>query len=56
MLHDVSILAVLYNLGEVCYNQIRTYGFEEKREERFSVVCSRCRQSLKTGHFTLAVF
>ena len=31
---------MLYNMGEVCYNQIGTYGFEAKREkERFTVVC-----------------
>ena len=29
---------MLYNMGEVCYNQIGTYGFEAKREkERFTI-------------------
>ena len=45
---------MLYNMSEVCYNQIGTYGFEAKREkERFTVVCSRCRQNPKIGHLTL---
>ena len=45
---------MLYIMGEVCYNQIGTYGFEAKREkERFTVVCPRCRQNLKIGHFAL---
>ena len=43
---------MLNNKGEVCHNQIGTYGFEAKREkERFTVVCRR--QNLKVGHFTL---
>ena len=54
MFHDVSILFMLYNMGKVCYNQIRIYGFEAKREkERFTVIFPRCRQNLKIGHFTL---
>ena len=37
----VSILFMLYNIDEVCYNQIGTYGFEARREkERFIVVLS----------------
>ena len=54
MFHDVSTFFKLYNMGEVCYNQIGTYGFEGEREkERFTVVCPRCRQNLKIGHFAL---
>ena len=46
MFHDVSTFFILYNMGEVCYNQIGTYGFEAKREkERFTAVCPRCRQN-----------
>ena len=45
---------MLYNMGEVRYNHIGMYTFETKREKkRFTVVCPRCRQNLKTGHFTL---
>ena len=44
---------MLYNMSEVCHNQIGTYGFEAKREKgRFTVVCPRCRQNPKIGHFT----
>ena len=34
MFHDVFILFMLYDIGEVCYNQIGTYGFEAKREKK----------------------
>ena len=40
MFHDVSILFMLYNMGEVSFNEIGTYGFEAKKaKERFTVVC-----------------
>ena len=40
-------------MSEVSYNWIGTEGFEIKSEtERFPVVCPRCRQTLKIGHFT----
>ena len=56
MFHDIFILSVLYNMGEVCYNQIGTYGFDSRREkERFTVVCPRCHENLKIGHFVLLV-
>ena len=43
-------------MGNVSYNWIGTNGFEVKSEtERFTLVCPRCRQNLKFGHFTLVV-
>ena len=40
-------------MTEVSYNWIGKDGFEVKSEtERFTVVCPRCRQNLKIGHFT----
>ena len=40
-------------MGDVSYNWIGTDRFEVKSEtERFTVVCSSCRQNLKFGHFT----
>ena len=56
MFHDVSTLLKLYNMGEVCYKQIGTYGFEGKREkERFTVVCPRCRQKPENWSFCVVV-
>ena len=53
VLHDYSILFILCNMSEVSYNWVGTDGFEVKSEtERFTVVCPRCRQNLKFGHFT----
>ena len=52
--NDYSILFILYSMGEVSYNWIGKDGFEVKSEtERFIVVCPRCRQNLKIGHFKL---
>ena len=43
-------------MSEVSYNWIGKDGFEVKSEtQRFTVVCPRCRQNLKIGHFTLVV-
>ena len=51
--HDYSTLFLLYNMGEVSYKRINKDGFEVKSEtERFTVVCPRCSQNLKFGHFT----
>ena len=53
VLHDYSILFILFRMSEVSYNWIGTDGFEVKSEtERITVVCPRCRQNLKFGHFT----
>ena len=38
MFHDISILSILYNMGEVCYNQSSTKQ-RETEKERFTVVC-----------------
>ena len=54
--YDYSIVFILYNIGEVSCNWICTDGFQVKSEtERFTVVCPRCRQNRKFGHFTLVV-
>ena len=53
MFHDVSILFMLYNMDELCCNQIGMYGFEALREkERFTVVCPCCRQNPEIGQFS----
>lgn len=44
---DYSILFNLYNIGKVSYNWIGTNSLEEKiRNEKFTVVYSRCHQNL----------
>ena len=49
MFQDVSILFMLYKIGEVFDNQNRTNGFEKKRKnKRFTVCCACCRQNPKT--------
>ena len=53
MFHDVSILFMLYKMGEVRYNQIGNYGFKAKKEkERLTVLRPRCCENPKFGHFT----
>ena len=45
---------MLCNMRKVSYNRIGTYGFEVKSEKK-TLVCPRCRQNLKNGHYTLNV-
>ena len=49
-----SVLLTLVNKGELSCNWMGTNGFKVKIEnEWFIVICSRCRQNLKIGDFTL---
>ena len=51
---DYSVLFTLYNTGELSCNWMGTNGFKVKIEnDCFIVICSRCRQNLKFGDFTL---
>ena len=51
---DYSVLFTLYNTGELSCKLMGSNGFKVKTEnERFIVICSRCRQNLKFGDFTL---
>ena len=52
--HNHSVLFILYNTGELSCNRMGTNGFKVKSEnDCFIVICSRCRQNLKFGDFTL---
>ena len=51
---DYSVLFTLYNTGELSCNWMGANGFKAKTEnDCFIVICSRCRQNLKFGDFTL---
>ena len=51
---DYSVLFTLYITGEPPCNWMGTNGFKVKTEnDCFIVICSRCRQNLKFGDFTL---
>ena len=56
MFHDVSILFMLYKIGEVFYNQIRTYGFAEKRNnKRFTAFLSMLSSKPENWSFYVVV-
>ena len=49
-----AVLFTFYNTGELSCNWVDTNGFKVKTENNFFIViCSRCRQNLKFGDFTL---
>ena len=51
---DYSVLFTLYSKGELSCDWMGTNGFKVKREnDCLIVICSRCRQNLKFGDFTL---
>ena len=49
-----SVLFTLYNTGKLSCNWMGTSGFKVKTKKYcILVICSRCRQNLKFGDFTL---
>ena len=49
---DYSVLFTLYSTGELSCDWMGTNGFKVKTEND-CLICSRCRQNLKSGDFTL---
>ena len=50
---NYSVLFALYNTGELSCYWMDTNGFKVKKNDRSIVICSRCRQTVKFGDFTL---
>ena len=54
LLRDYFNSLNFYKNGELSRNQIGRSGVQvKKKNEKFTVVCSRSQQNLKCGHFTL---